>query len=305
MSVFERYPKLTLGFIVLALGCATVLCLEWGARKFGLGDVVVYHSSPVYGYRPNPNQVVTRMGQSQVAINNLGLRASSDWDAKLRTDRVLFVGDSVTYGGSYIDNQDLFSEVATRGTSLIPGNAGVNGWGVLNMHALIKESKFLPAQTYVTLMPEGDFYRGLNRLGGQPYWTKPTKWALEELFFYGLYRVSLSKMPGLGSVFAEDEQDLVVDIAARHLKEMDDFLKSQGFDHIIVISPARSQALGTQPIDGRVKKYLNQYQLNAHYFLDNLQDDSLDIPSLYYDEIHLSKEGHKLWGEWLQALLTE
>lgn len=303
-SVFERYPKSTLSLLLLMLGGFGLIGLEFGARQFGLGDVIVYSANPIYGYRPNASQNVQRFGNAHVNFNNLGLRAEADWDLSPNPNRVLFLGDSVTYGGSYIDNQELFSSIATQGNALEAGNAGVNGWGILNIHGLVKESQFLPAQTYITMVPEGDFYRGLNRLGGQPYWTKPTNYALEELLFYGLYKISLKKTPGLGyAAITEDEKDLVVNIAARHLKEMDDFLTAQGFKHIILISPSRSQALNKQDIDIRVQTALHAHGIEATYLLENFNAYQGDIESLYYDEIHLSVQGHAQWGTWIGAML--
>lgn len=302
-NLFERFPRLTLAIILGLFALAGVWLLEQAAKHYGLGKVVVYQSNPIYGYRPMANQKTQRFNQAQIEINNLGLRANQDWDMAPSSNRVLFIGDSVTFGGSYISNEELFSEQAVKGLSLEAGNAGVNGWGVMNVHALVKELEFTPAQTYVTVLPEGDFYRGLNRLGGQPYWTKQPKWALEELFYYGLYKLYLRKTPGLNyAALKEHEQEILVDIAARHLKDLDDFLSARGFSHHVFITPSLSQAKGEAPIDKRVQKALAKHEVKATYLLDNMR--GLDPTPFYHDVIHLTPQGHAQWGQWIQGYLT-
>src|SRR5437764_955827 len=81
-----------------------------GARRrlTGLGRPVLFYEHPSFGYRLKPNQETWRFGGAHFKINNLGLRAESDWDASTG-NKVLFLGDSVTYGGNHISNEDLFS----------------------------------------------------------------------------------------------------------------------------------------------------------------------------------------------------
>ena len=140
----KNLGSLILFFFSLTLG---VLFLEAFAKyALKLGHVVVYNASPITGYRAKPNQTVNRRGVT-VAINNEGLRADPLWASTAFDKRILFLGDSVTYGGSYINNNELFSYQALKNSNYIAGNAGVNGWGVLNIHALVCELKYLPAKT--------------------------------------------------------------------------------------------------------------------------------------------------------------
>ena len=144
----------------------------------GLGGPVLYDSSPIYGYRPLPGKEYSRFYGETIKFNNLSLRAENDWDDK-RENKILFLGDSVTYGGSYIDNKELFSCLAVKDfDDYESGNAGVNGWGVENIYGLVVESNFLPAQIYVTTLPEGDFHRGLTRLQGMPIFNNSPKKAI-------------------------------------------------------------------------------------------------------------------------------
>jgi len=298
-SLFEQYPKLTLCIVCLILSFAVFFVLEKTASTFGLGKLVVYESNPVYGYRPVPNQDASRNKNLSLRINNIGLRADKDWDVNHTKNKILFLGDSVTYGGSYIDNADLFSAIAVKNTPWESGNAGVNAWGVLNVHALVKEMSFLPADVYISVFPEGDFYRGMMRLGGQPFWTSRPKYALEELWQYLIYQIHLKKI----SVQTQTSQsklarERAVDIAANAIKGLNQYLDIQNKKHLLYISPSRSQMLGKEHINTDIKQALAKHNIDVIYIKDELEKLNIrNIDALFHDEIHLTKEGHKIWGE--------
>lgn len=289
---------------MLVFGITFLLIAFESLARYGLrlGHVVVYDAHPIYGFRPKPNQSVSRLGHT-VTFNQDSLRAHPDWGTSPIQDRILFLGDSVTYGGSYIDNDKLFSRHAAQALNLIDGNAGVNAWGVLNIHALITEMPFLPAATYVTVLPEGDFYRGLNRIGGQPFWTRQPEFALEEIIYYGLYKLNL-RMNGFlnPQALPLEEQRQIVHVAARYLKEMDAFIKSKGYQHVIFITPNLSQAQQEAPIDTLIQDTLSSMGLKAYYLLEDVQKQN-DIDSLFYDSIHLTEKGHDVWGQLISTNL--
>lgn len=306
-NIFEKNPKKTLFFSVLLFIFIVVGVLEFSASKiFGLGKVVVYQSHPIYGYRPIANQLVSRdNGHTNIKINNLGLRANQDWLEKIpNKKRILFLGDSVTYGGSYIDNQDLFSTLAFKNNRNIEtANAGVNAWGILNIHGLIKNLNFIPADIYITLVPEGDFYRGLNGIGGQPFWTRKPKYALEELWQHGAYVLSLKKNPGLLiRSLPLQEQEKTVELAVLALKEYDEYLKQQGFQHYIFITPTLPQVVENTENDLLIKNSLDNNKLDYVYIRNKIPQNLTQSQktNLFHDAIHLSQKGHALWAEIIQ-----
>lgn len=300
-TLFEQYPKRTLLGVILLLSLLGILALNFLAGAlFGLGKTILYEAHPIYGYRPIPHQTVTRKPQHKIKMNNLGLRAESDWDTSPE-NKVLFLGDSVTYGGSYIDNTQLFSTLAVQSLPGIQsGNGGVNGWGVNNVAALVTEKGFLPANIVVSVFPEGDFYRGLNRIGGQPLWTRQPRFALEELFQYFIYQINLKKTP-VSQHFSNEEKQQIVELAAQKLKEMDNYLKAHHCTHLIYISPTRSQVLHQAPEDNILKTALAKYGLNVIYLKGCLPTLSeKETRALFHDEIHLSETGHQVWAGIIQ-----
>ncbi len=299
-SLFERFPKTTLLFLSALIGLGALFLLEKLASSFGLGKTVIYEAHPIYGYRPMPNQIVARNKNCIVKLNNLALRAEEDWAPSQVQNKILFLGDSVTYGGSYITNTSLFSHIATKNLpGILAGNGGVNAWGVDNVYALVKQMKFHPAQIIVSTFPEGDFSRGLMRIGGQPFWTKKPRFALEELAHYFIYQMHNKKTPGNHfNQLPADEKKLVLEIAVQHLKEMDVYLKNQNKTHLIYISPSQKQLLGLEESDSILKSLLTQYGLQVTYLKDRLPTLSIEETlALFHDNIHLSQKGHALWGQ--------
>ncbi|HUN55242.1 MAG TPA: hypothetical protein VMU29_08815 [Smithella sp.] len=310
MSWFERNPKKTNVFILMVALILMTVAAELILRFFfGLGNPVLYDSNPLYGFRLIPNQEVVRFHGAKIKVNNFGLRTNADWDNN-RGDKVLFLGDSITYGGSYISNDELFSALCVKQLPDIKaGSAGVNAWGVENIYGLVVESGFLPAKFYVTTVCEEDFYRGLTRLQGMPFWCVRPKLAIIELFHYFCYR-ELNKQYLKWQMFRNPlpADERVADKAVSKLKEMDSFLKAKGFIHLIYITPSRNQVSGKEPKDELLQKLFKKYNLPVVYLLDRIKPmkiESQEIRSLFHDEIHLSKKGHALWGNLMSDDLKE
>lgn len=299
-SFFEKQPHITLAAIMLCMMALGVVAIEYVAKHLlGLGKVVVYEANSLYGYRPIPNQHLARKATQVIHINNMGLRADHDWDINQKDNKILFLGDSVTYGGSYIDNHETFAYQATKPfTGYESGNAGVNAWGVLNVYALVHNANFLPAKTVVSTFPEGDFLRGMTRIGGQPFWTHTPQYGLEELFQYGIYKLQLHKTNIQTKPQEQSIQTQTKRIAVKALKALDAKLP-QDTQHLIYISPTINQALGKDSIDTELQQMLAQENVPAKYIIDKFpsQFTPEQITALFHDNIHLNVQGHKLWGE--------
>lgn len=274
----------------------------------GLGNPLIYDSNPVYGYRPLPNQERSRFWGARIKINNLGLRAEEQW-VEDTSDKILFLGDSVTYGGSYIDNKELFSYLAVEGLgNFKSGNAGVNAWGVENIYGLIVESEFLPAKVYVIVLPEGDFYRGLTRMQGLPLYNVTPKFALLELWYYFCYKQNNARYREWRYFASEDETRYVVEKAVKKLEKIDAFLKKRGCKYLLFITPSRKQVLDDIGKDSLIYDLLIKYNLDAIYILDKLNGFHLSNKEkceLFYDSVHLSRKGHETWAKVIGAELEK
>jgi hypothetical protein len=307
-SVFERHPKATLACIWLTFLLLFAVVAEIALKQLsGLGRPVLFHAHPSYGYRLLPNQETWRFGGAHFKINNLGLRARDDWDPGIQ-DKILFLGDSVTYGGNHISNHELFSEVAAKDLpGLRSGNAGIPNWGVENVYGLVVQEKFLPASVYVTTFIEDDFYRGLTSGRNKPWIKYETpRFALEELAEF-LWHKYFANTREINRLEREGEPvDVRVQRAAGKLRAMDEFLKAGGHRHLIFISPTRQQVLSQRPRDERVKAELDKHGVQAVYLLDKpriVAASSEEKQSWYQDNDHLTSKGHAVWGELIREEL--
>lgn len=308
-NVFMRNKKKTWAIIALLITLTAVVAMELLLRKFmGFGSPVLYDSSPVYGFRPLPSTEYRRFHGARIRFNNLALRAAKDFDND-PTNKILFLGDSVTYGGSYIDDEELFSYLATQGLgNYESGNAGVNAWGVENMYGLIVESGFLPAEIYLTTLAEADFYRGLTRCQGAPFSNISPRFALVELWQHFCFMQNTKRYRRWHAYADEKRTRYVVGKATGRLKEMDEFLKERGFRHLILITPTREQAVGNAGRDSLVEEMLLKYDLHPVYIADKLSQcglSSSDKKKLFHDWIHLESKGHAVWAQIMRRELDE
>ena len=98
-----------------------------------------------------------------------------------------------------------------------------------------------------------------------------------------------------------------LDRAARKLGMMDQFLRSKGFHHLIFISPSREQVVNGSEKNPRVQNALENNGLEVIYLLDTI--NQMDFPTSeretwYQDRMHLTKEGHEIWGQLIQRELN-
>ncbi|HRE31714.1 MAG TPA: hypothetical protein PLD88_07060, partial [Candidatus Berkiella sp.] len=134
--------------------------------------------------------------------------------------------------------------------------------------------------------------------GGQPFWTKKPRFALEELFHYFIYKIQQRQVPPIHFYqMTTAQRTQIANLAVNNLKALDDYLKSNGKRHLIYISPSRSQMLNTQTEDRALKQLFQDYQLQVVYLKDRLQSIPASQATAYFhDEIHLSIAGHQQWA---------
>ena len=131
----------------------------------GFGNPIVYRVDPRVGYYPAPDQDVHRYG-GEIHINAFGMR-SRDVTAEKPADtfRILMLGDSTLYGGSYIDQSQTLCQplgrLLNQKLSVLPNSPrqvevlcmGVNGWGPQHELAYVKEFGLFQADLVMVMGP--------------------------------------------------------------------------------------------------------------------------------------------------------
>lgn len=295
-----RHPRAAAGLVALGAVLVALVASEIVLRLFGFGNPILYDSNALYGYRPIPNQRVAPVFGPTIVINDRGLRCDQAWDAADPRGKVLFLGDSVTFGGN-VENAELFSQRAVRDLAGVRAcNGGVNAWGVENVHGLLVDSGFLPASTYVVVLIEDDFYRGLTRAQGQLVWVRKPRSAILQVLLNGLHVLDEQERYLHWGWFATPEvRARLVDRAVRSLVDVRTRLAAAGFATLVYVSPMRDQVVDDAPIDALVRETLRKYEVPAAYLKDEVRAAVVAREArsgLFADNVHLSLAGHETWG---------
>ena len=324
-----------LGNLALLLGgILAVLALAEGVlRLFGLASPVLYRADPEFGYEPRPGQVSSRLG-TRVHINDAGLRDDEDLASLMRgTERVLVIGNSVTYGSSLVSQEELFTEVAERRLrSTRPGlkvlNGGVAGYSVSQM---VKRAPRLIERTdphHLVLYVIGeDFRRAPVRYPPDDSPQEPLRRPRSALvifvhlslaFIDGRHRLR-ERLPilkpffprGSPSVIPPYDRGRVADI---HFAALEEFLTAweasgrRRSELVAFISPDRAAVAENDATRnaGLVRRF-EELRVRVH----DLQPDfrraveaGARLEDLYHDEIHYRPAGNELAGRLLAARLS-
>ena len=308
--MFVRFASAVVVLIVLAI---LIGIAEFTARMLGLGDPLLYRASVPVGYSLQPGQVKTRRRGAVVTIDSQGLRSLVDW-SESADYRILFVGDSVTYGGSYIDDSELFSEEVCRelrdekDLRVTCGNAGTNAYGVDNMRARLRYSSIDNEDLIVVTLIASDAVRGMQSLHGLPYFSREPPNvipALTEVAVFILDTVRSRIRFGKPVPRTYDDKDL--DVARESVSNLIDTLvekQRQGKQVLLVYSPVRLEIEGrTSELQEVVFRYLQESSIPFIDMRTVLQEEDLD--KVYFDEVHLDVYGHELFGREIARRIRE
>jgi len=297
---------------MISIGGA-VFITNFVAERIGLGNPLLYRSDSLIGYRLAPNQEEKRRNNAIVTVNSEGFRIDPSSTAS-GTKSIVFVGDSVTYGGSYIDDKDLFSSIICRDyLNSACLNSGINSWGTLNMARFIKYFDLYSTQKvdrFILVVLPGDENRNLRSLSDTPYWdSKPVfPSAINEIISYltwqYFYRSLRSGTPPYPKASPK--------IKSAQLKE-----SWVNLFRYIGESKAKVNLIITPP-----KKWFEnpQYHLEEISYYDKVVTDyatrfnskSCNLyqllhgnysPSWYVDAVHLSESGHRSWAKVINECL--
>jgi hypothetical protein len=288
-----------------ALLIGTVLIEIVLSRIFYLGSPVLYRADPRYGYSPVPNQKVSRFRGSSVTIDSLGLRTNEDWSHEADF-KILFVGDSVTYGGSYIDDSELFSErVCTQLNDesvhhFNCGNAGVNAWGIDNMTGFLSAKDFNDESVIVVIIVTGDAERGMSKLSGHPFWSskppEPFPATLElGMFFLDQFRLQV-RYPNQNRIpkLTEDLKRYI----GKLIQELFLALKQKQKEGkaILLIHWPRKEVVqsGYRENDQLLINLLKKTSFPLIEFKPLILTD---LEEVFYDAVHLDRKGHKFFAD--------
>ena len=297
-------------FILLtaALVCAPIGLAELYLRYLGLGDPILFYANASYRYAPLPNQQKQRLHDARVTIDSKGLRSSRDWSQRADA-KILFIGDSVTWGGTFIDDADTFADgvcqrlAQATGKTFVCGNAGANQYGTDNLAERIRYKDFDDETAIVVTLISPDTIRGLTDAAGGFFLTaRPPApfralWEAAAFLAWRSYRF-------LRPLSYRQTDDLRV--AERSLQNLLDAIRETqrpGRTVLLVLSPVATELGGHETaLTRRVQEILGRSGLEL---LDLHDAVTAALTSdFYYDAIHLDVRGHHFYADAIAARLA-
>lgn len=137
--------------IVIVLIAVLELSLRF---KWGFCDALLYDHSDEYEYIAQPNQDRYRFG-AHIHYNSYSQRsAEPDSTKKI----ILGLGDSVLFGGTWMDQDSLASTIFSKETDMQMLNISAGSWGPDNCVAYLKEKGTFNAKAMVLVCSSHDAY---------------------------------------------------------------------------------------------------------------------------------------------------
>jgi lysophospholipase L1-like esterase len=270
-------------------------------KKYGLGNIVLYQNSIINGYDLKPNQKIINRRSNTIFINNKGMRSSNDW-LKNNERKILFIGDSVTYGGSIVSNNELFSEkicekLNVNKKKFLCGNYAVNGYSIISMKNKIQYKEFNDEEFIIIILTGSDLERNFHNLYSQPFLSKKIENhfpALTELIFIYVEKFIYNLKYEKDSLEVEINSEKYKNFAKISIEDLSRISKKNNKKIILVYSPEISE------ISNQKKFYYYKDTLKNNFsnFLDMTDYISREknFNKIYHDNIHLNAEGHEFYS---------
>ena len=281
-----------------------IILSEIYLRKIGLGDPIRYDSDFVYGYAPKENQNKKRFKGSNISINDVGLRSTIDWKKSENKKKIVFFGDSVTYGGSYIDDKKTFSHLICKDLRLknyLCGNAGVNAYGI---HNIIYRSKYderlKNIDKKIFILISDDFYRGLQNSNTAHFYLNNKKFIFSGIFealnfISTKYDLNLFIGKKNDTSKYDHKKELIQESINLIQLEVNDMI-SKNQDYLLLFSAGKNLNQLDKIILKKLQNNFKEKFIDLSYVHKN---------NMFYDNTHYNEIGHKIIASEITSIIKK
>jgi hypothetical protein len=296
----KRWLAWSLAACVLVLA-GSELVLRFG---FGIGTPLLYAADPHAGYVTAPNQRLRRFGAA-IHINEYGMRSddliSSPPEGAIR---ILFVGDSVTFGTTYVTQKNIFTEIIktrlreteNRGVEIL--NASAGGWAPENEYQYLATRGTFNANLVVFVINQNDLDQPFSTLETSPQFpTSNPGSALGEIWIrYLKPRIlagSTGADPGSNSESIPKAQTNRRVLAS--LQSARDYAQTYGAHFAIIYTPCTYPNEQTAAWQAMIGEFTDWAARNKIPLIDMRAAFARHERKLiYFDNIHLRPLGHEM-----------
>jgi len=298
--------------VLLMLLSAPFVVTEFYLRSIGLGNPTLYYGNTSFRYAPRPNQKHLGQRGASITIDSKGLRGVKEWTAPA-DGKILFIGASATWGGTFVGDKDLYSNVVCEdlerklNRSFTCGNGGVNSYGVDNMAERIRYKNVSDESVIVVTVVPYNSVRGLADLDSLPYLTVtppgPFKalWEAATLGSWNLLHI-------LRYIKYQDAENNLR-VAERSLNNLFEALHETD-------RPDRKVLIVLMPIKGELGSHETDFTKGVRAMLERSGLDLLDLHQpmsanphrdelFYANESHLEVAGHQFVGDLISKRLED
>lgn len=297
----------------LVLVSALVVLLEFTLRfAFGFCDALLYQSSDNYEYIAQPNQNRLRFG-AHIHYNSYSQRNEEPDSARVK---ILGLGDSVIFGGTWMDQDSLATTLFSNETGMQMLNISAGSWGPDNCAAYLKEKGTFGAKAMILVCSSHDAYDVMSFtpvVGVYPtYPERQYKLAIVELMDRYL-------MPRVRSFFLKQKQrldpdDVVVNKMSQKFVAKKSLLFNPGFDQLKNMADSLHIPFGVYLHAETGELMQGSYNEMGYEIMEWAEKNGVPLmkgmdrgenESMYKDMIHLNGKGQKHLAASLKVMVTE
>lgn len=295
-------------FVLFLVVCEFVLRFA-----FGFCDALLYCESDKYEYIAQPNQNRYRFG-AYIHYNSYSQRNDEPDSTKVR---VLGLGDSVIFGGTWMDQDSLASTLFSEATGTQMLNISAGSWGPDNCAAYLKENGTFGASAMILVCSSHDAFDVMTHVpvvGVVPtYPDRQYKLAWAEL-------IDRYVVPRIRMVFwrtkvkLDPDEQVVKNIEFKNTVRQKSALFDKGFDQLLEIARDKNipMAIYLHAEQDEVKagSYNEMGQMiiewaEAHgvKLVEGLKAGEKE--NMYHDKIHLNEAGQRFLATQLVKMYDE
>lgn len=309
------FKNQTVNFILKGLILAIlILSFFEFVLRFNLGfcDALLYQSSDKYEYIAQPNQDRYRFG-AHILSNSYSQRNEEPDSTRIK---ILGLGDSVLFGGTWMDQDSLGSTLFSEETGMQMLNISAGSWGPDNCAAYLKEKGTFDAKAMILVCSSHDAYDIMSFfpvVGKFPnYPDKQYKFAIVELwerylqprikFFYAQQKAKL------------DPDESVVKSAKTQSVAKKSPLFNKGFDELKAIADSLNIPFGIY-LHAEVSELVKgEYNAMGQQICKWAEENNVPITKglstgettdMYKDIIHLNVKGQKHLARMMAKIIRE